>query len=60
MAASGCFLGLEIMLVDGGPDGGVKIGQQAYVDELIRHHKLQDAKGYGTPCPQEWQMGECE
>ena len=50
------FLGLEIMLVD----GGVKIGQQAYVDELIRHHKLQDAKGYGTPCPQEWLLGECE
>ena len=48
------------MLVDGGPDGGVKIGQQAYVDELIRHHKLQDAKGYGTPCPQEWLLGECE
>ena len=50
------FLSLEIMLVD----GGVKIGQQAYVDELIRHHKLQDAKGYGTPCPQEWLLGECE
>ena len=40
------FLGLvEIMLVD----GGVKICQQAFVDELICHHKLQDAKGYGTP-----------
>ena len=50
------FLGLEITLVE----GGVKIGQQAYVDELIRHHKLQDAKGYGTPCPQEWLLGECD
>ena len=50
------FLGLEVGLYQ----GGVKIGQQAYVDELIRHHKLQDARGYGTPCPQEWLLGECE
>ena len=38
------FLGLEIMLVE----GGVKIGQQAFVDQLIRRHKLQETKGYGT------------
>ncbi|CAE7279098.1 GIP [Symbiodinium microadriaticum] len=50
------FLGLEVGLYQ----GGVKIGQQAYVDELIRHHKLQDTRGYGTPCPQEWLLGECE
>ncbi|CAE7463061.1 GIP, partial [Symbiodinium necroappetens] len=50
------FLGLEVGLYQ----GGVRIGQQAYVDELIRHHKLQDARGYGTPCPQEWLLGECE
>ncbi|CAE6951085.1 GIP, partial [Symbiodinium sp. CCMP2592] len=50
------FLGLEIMLVK----DGVKIGQQAFVEELIRHHKLQESKGYGTPCPQEWLLGECE
>ncbi|CAE7297817.1 unnamed protein product, partial [Symbiodinium sp. KB8] len=50
------FLGLEIGLFR----GGVKIGQQAYVDELIRHHKLQDARGYSTPCPQEWLLGECD
>ncbi|CAE7278448.1 GIP, partial [Symbiodinium microadriaticum] len=50
------FLGLEIGLFP----GGVRIGQQAYVDELIRHHKLQDARGYMTPCPQEWLLGECE
>ena len=50
------FLGLEIQLVE----GGVKIGQQAYVDELIRHHKLQEVRGHGTPCPQEWLLGECD
>ena len=50
------FLGLEIGVVK----GGVRIGQQAYVEELVRHHKLQDTKGYGTPCPQEWLLGECD
>ena len=50
------FLGLEIQLVE----GGVKIGQQAYIEELIRHHSLQEAKGHGTPCPQEWLLGECD
>ncbi|CAE7778026.1 unnamed protein product [Symbiodinium sp. CCMP2592] len=50
------FLGLEIQLCD----GGVRIGQRAYVDELIRHHKLTESRGYGTPCPQEWLLGECD
>ena len=50
------FLGLEI----GVTKGGVRIGQQAYVDELVRHHKLQNSKGHATPCPQEWLLGECD
>ena len=44
------FLGLEI----GVTNGGVKIGQQAYVDELVRRHKLQDSKGAWNRLSQEW------
>ena len=51
------FLGLEIGRTD---KGGVIIHQRGYIDELLRHHGLTEARGYLTPCPQEWLLGEAE
>ena len=51
------FLGLEIGRTK---DGGVKIHQRGYIEELLRHHGLSEEKGHLTPCPQEWLLGEAE
>ena len=51
------FLGLEIGRTD---DGGVRLHQKGYIQELLRHHGDQVTRSYGTPCPQEWLLGEFE
>ena len=51
------FLGLEIGRTK---NGGVKIHQRGYIEELLRHHGLAEGKGHLTPCPQEWLIGENE
>ncbi|CAE7397602.1 GIP [Symbiodinium sp. CCMP2592] len=51
------FLGLEIGRTK---CGGVRIHQGGYIDELLRHHNMTEARGYLTPCPQEWLLGEAE
>ena len=51
------FLGLEIGRTD---TGGVRLHQKGYIQELLRHHGDQVTRSYGTPCPQEWLLGEFE
>ena len=51
------FLGLEIGRTD---EGGVRLHQKGYIQELLRHHGDHVTRSYGTPCPQEWLLGEFE
>ncbi|CAE7035047.1 unnamed protein product [Symbiodinium sp. CCMP2592] len=51
------FLGLEISR---NSHGSVKIHQRGFIEELLRHHGLSEARGHLTPCPQEWLLGEAE
>ncbi|CAE7357932.1 GIP, partial [Symbiodinium sp. KB8] len=51
------FLGLEISRT---ACGGVRLHQRGYIGELLRHHSLSEEKGYATPCPQEWLLGETD
>ena len=40
--------------------GAIRLHQRGYIEELLRHHGLAEAKGYLIPCPQEWLLGENE
>ena len=51
------FLGLEIVRED---SGVIRLHQRGYIEELLRHHGLTEARGYTIPCPQEWLLGENE
>ena len=51
------FLGLEISRT---ACGGVRLHQRGYIEELLRHHSLSEERGYATPCPQEWLLGEAD
>ena len=45
------YLGVEILKE---PSGSYSIGQQAYIQELVRAHNMQDARYTALPVPREW------